>query len=58
VTTEQRRPLVTLVKVVAWLVVAAVVLVLLFTVVFPWVEDRLNQDPTLDGHRPSAGALA
>ncbi len=35
------------VKALVWLVVIAVAVVLLFTVVFPWVES-MQQDPTLD----------
>lgn len=38
-------------KILVFLVVAAAVVALLFTVVFPWVDRTLITDPTLDASR-------
>lgn len=44
-----------LLKVLLFLVVAAVVVFLLFTIVFPWVDRTLITDPTLEAARARTG---
>ena len=44
-------------KVLLYLVLAAAVVALLFTVVFPWVDRTLITDPTLESARPRAGLV-
>lgn len=44
-----------LLKVLLFLVVAAVVVFLLFTIVFPWVDRTLITDPTLEAARVRTG---
>lgn len=44
-------------KVLLFLVIAAAVVVLLFTVVFPWVDRTLITDPTLEAARLRAGVI-
>lgn len=45
------------VRILLLIVLALGVLWLLFTVIFPWVEQRMN-DPTLEGAIPAVVALA
>lgn len=45
------------VKIVVGVVLAAAVVWLLFTVVFPWVDRTLVSDPTLESLLPPAGAV-
>ena len=47
-----------LVKVLIGLIVAAAVVWILFTYVFPWVDRNLITDPTLEAQSPRITALA
>ena len=44
-------------KVVLYLVLAAAVVALLFTSVFPWVDRTLITDPTLESAGPRSGLV-
>lgn len=45
------------VKVLLFLIAFAALVVLLFTVVFPWVDRTLITDPTLEAHAARLGAV-